>query len=180
MKWSTDDFSNWQIQQENMSKPSPYVFPQMPPRFRRCRRFIRTLFLIEWGSILLFVFGSVVAFVLMLFRGKEALLEDSVAFGLIAALFFVLLPLWFLCRWLRNTPKFFWHCPDCGQPFPYYAPPLLRGMDDLKEADCLYSMERLRIKHVKTRFCPLVIPSVCPECKYKFFEIVGDFTTKGE
>ena len=180
MKKATDDIANWRLQQENMSKPFPYVFPQMPPRFRRCRRFIRTLFLIEWGSILLFVFGSVVAFVLMLFRGKEALLEDSVAFVLIAALFFVLLPLWFLCRWLRNTPKFFWHCPYCGQPFPYYAPPLLRGMDDLKEADCLYSMEHLHIKYVKTKFCPLIIPSVCSECKYKFFDIVGDFTTRGE
>lgn len=111
----------------------------------------------------------------MLFRGKEALLENSAAFVLIAALFFVLLPLWFLCRWLRNTPKFFWHCPCCG-----YAPPLLRGMDDLKEADCLYSMEHLHIKYVKTKFCPLIIPSICPECKYKFFEIAGDFPTKGE
>ena len=180
MKRKLDDFSEWRRQQENQATPFPYVYPQMPPRFRRCYRFTRTLFLIEWGSNLLFAFGGVVAFVLMLFRGKEALLEDSVAFVLIAALFFILLPLWFLCRWLRNTPKFFWHCPCCGQPFPYYAPPLLRGMDNLKEAECLYSMERLRIKYVKTRFCPLIIPSVCPECKYKFFDIVGDFPTRGE
>ena len=180
MKKATDDIANWRLQHENMTKPFPCVFPQMPPRFRRCRRFIQTLLLIEWGSVLPFVIGGVVAFGLMLFRGKEALLEDSAAFVLIAALFFVLLPFWVLCRWLRNTPKFFGHCPCCGQPFLYYAPPLLRGMDDLKEADCLYSMEYLHIKYVKTKFCPLIIPSICPECKYKFFEIAGDFPTKGE
>lgn len=61
-----------------------------------------------------------------------------------------------------------------GQPFPYYSPPLLRGLDVLKEADCLYSIEYLRIQYVKTRFCPLMIPSVCPECKCKFFEMTGD------
>ena len=40
MKKATDDIANWRLQHENMSKPFPCVFPQMPPRFRRCRRFI--------------------------------------------------------------------------------------------------------------------------------------------
>ena len=174
MKRATDDFSNWRLQQENMSKPFPYVFPQIPPRFRLYRSLMQTLFLMEWGCIWIFAVGGVAAFALMLFRGKEAMLEDSIFFPLITALFFILLPLSFLCRWLRNTPKTFWHCPCCGQSFPYYSPPLLRGLDVLKEADCLYSIEHLRIQYVKTRFCPLIIPSVCPECKCKFFEMTGD------
>ena len=68
MRRKLDDFSEWRRQQENQANPFPYVYPQMPPRFRRCYRFSRTLFLIEWGSSLLFAFGGVVAFVLMLFR----------------------------------------------------------------------------------------------------------------
>ena len=174
MKRTTDDFSNWRLQQENMSKPFPYVFPQIPPRFRLYRSLMQTLFLMEWGCIWLFAVGGVAAFALMLFWGKEAMLEDSIFSLLITALFFILLPQSFLCRWLRNTPKIFWHCPCCGQPFPYYSPPLLRGLDVLKEADCLYLIEHLRIQYAKTRFCPLIIPSVCPECKCKFFEMTGN------
>ena len=170
MKKAADDIVNWRLQQENLSKPFPYVFPQMPPRFRRCRRIVRALFLIEWGSIGLFVLGSMHVFFLMLLRGREVLLENSRFLRLAAALFLVLLPLSLLCRWLRNTPKLFWHCPCCGQPFPYYAPPL-RGLDELKEAECLHSMEHLHMKYVKTRFCPLLFPSVCPECRCKFFEM---------
>ena len=37
MRKPTDDIANWRLQQENTSKPFPYVFPQMPPRFRLCR-----------------------------------------------------------------------------------------------------------------------------------------------
>lgn len=179
MKKAADDIANWRLQQENLSKPFPYVFPQMPSRFRRCRRFVRALFLIERGSIWLFVLGSVLALSLMLLRGRGALLENSIFLRPTAALFFVLLPLSVLCRLLRNTPKFFWHCPCCGQPFPYYAPPL-RGLDELKEAECLHSMEYLHIKYVKTRFCPLILPSVCPECRCKFFEMADGFSARNE
>ena len=157
-----------------MSKLFPYVFPQMPPRFRRSCGFAKALFLMEWSCTWMLVLGVIVAIGVALFRGKDALLEGGIAL-LTGLVFFVLLPLGFLCRWLRNTPKFFWRCPCCGQPFPYYAPPLLWGLDDLKEADCLYLMEHLHIKYVKTRFCPLVVPSVCPECKHKFFDMAGDF-----
>jgi len=171
-KDQTDDVSYWRLQQENTSKHFPYVFPQMPPRFRRCRRFAQTLFLIEWSCVWLFVVGVIAAIAIMLFRGKEAILEDCIAFPL----FLVFLPSVFLCRWLRNMPKFFWRCPRCGQLFPYYAPPLLRGMDELKEADCLYSMEHQCIRYVKAKFCPLIIPSVCPECKCMFFDMADDFS----
>lgn len=170
----TDDTAAWRLQQKNTSEPFPYIYPQMPPRFRHCRFFIQTLFLTEWGCIWMFVVGGSVAFALLLFRGGEAILEDSIAFLLIAAPFVVFLPLSFFCRWLRNAPKFFWRCSCCGHAFPYYAPPLLRGMDELKEADCLYSIERQRIKYVKTKFCPLIIPSVCPECKCKFFDMTDN------
>ena len=174
MKRTADDIANWKLQQENMSKPFPYVFPQMPPRFRRYYGFTKVLFLMEWGCIWTVDFGVIMGGAVMLFRGAGAFREGSMAL-LMGLVLFVPIPLYFLCRWLRNTPKHFWHCPCCGQPFPYYAPPLLRGSDELKEADCLYSMEHLRIKYVKTRFCPLIAPSVCPDCKCKFFDMGGDF-----
>ena len=63
---------------------------------------------------------------------------------------------------------------DIASPFPYVfpqMPPLLRGMDDLKEADRLHFMESKRIRYVKTSTCPLIIPSVCPECKCRFFDM---------
>ena len=37
------------------------------------------------------------------------------------------------------------------------------------------AIERLHIKYVKPKFCPLIIPSVCPECRRKFFEMADDF-----
>ena len=49
MRKPTDDIANWRLQQENTSKPFPYVFPQMPPRFRRCCAFAKAVFLIQWG-----------------------------------------------------------------------------------------------------------------------------------
>jgi len=33
MKRPTDDITNRRLQQENVSKPFSYVFPQMPPGF---------------------------------------------------------------------------------------------------------------------------------------------------
>lgn len=173
MKRPTDDMADWRLQQENKTKPFPYVFPQMPPRFRRCRRFIQTLFLVEWGSYFIIIFVGLMAVLVMLIRGKAGFPESqAILFTALALVIF--LPLGFLCRWLRHTPKFFWHCPCCGQPFPYYAPPLLRGLDELKEADCLYSMKFLRIKYVKTKVCPLIIPSLCPKCRCKFFEMTKE------
>ena len=168
MKKITNDMTRWQLRQENLSRPFPYCFPQIPPRFRRCCGLIRALFLAEWSCTFALVLGSAAAAVVALSGGTEALLEGRMAF-FIAVAIFALMPLGILCRWLRNTPKFFWHCPCCGQPFPYYAPPRLRGMDILKEDDCLDSMEHLRIPYVKMRFCPLIVPSVCPECRCRFF-----------
>ena len=119
MKRATDDFSNWRLQQENMSKPFPYVFPQMPPRFRWCRRFAQALFLIEWGGFVALVLSNFPAGVVALLWGKKALLEGVGAMAfLLSMVSFVLLPLAFLARWLRHTAKLFWHCPCCGQLFP--------------------------------------------------------------
>ena len=33
---------------DDMAKPFPYVFPQMLPRFRRCRAFAKAVFLMQW------------------------------------------------------------------------------------------------------------------------------------
>lgn len=178
MKRTTDDIANWRLQQKNNAEPFPYVFSRMPPRFRRCRAFAKALLLLEWGCICVLFLGIIGAGAVMLFQGKELLLEEG-AVLLICLVCVVDMPLFYLCRGLRHTPQFFWRCPCCGLPFPYYAPPL-RGADDLKEADCLHSMEHLRIKYVKTRFCPLIIPSVCPEYKCKFFDMEHALSIKDE
>jgi len=73
---------------------------------------------------------------------------------------------------LKFTPKLFWRCPCCGHPFPYYV--LKRGGNDLKEKECFFTIKGQHIKYAKLKFCPLIIPSVCPECKCKFFEMTGD------
>ena len=37
------------------------------------------------------------------------------------------------------------------------------------------AIEELHIKYAKRKFWPLIIPSVCPECRCKFFEMADDF-----
>jgi len=58
----TDDFADWRLRQENISKPFSYVFPQMPPRFRRCCAFAKVVFLIQWGGFAVFALGSIILF----------------------------------------------------------------------------------------------------------------------
>lgn len=170
--------TDWRLRQENLAEPFPCVYPRMPPRFRRCRAFARGAFLLEWGSVLAMILGSAVGGGGMLLQGEEALLEGWAAMLTVLALF-VSLPLYFLSRLLRNAPRFYWRCPRCGLPFPYYAPPPLRGMDVLREADCAYTMKRLRIKYVKEKFCPLIVPSECPECRAKFWDTPDALPTEG-
>ena len=73
------------------------------------------------------------------------------------------------------TPKLFWRCPCCGHSFPYYVP--TRG-DNLREKECLMAIEGLHIKYVKRKLCPLIIPSVCPECRCQFFEMADEFPVR--
>ena len=170
MRQEKDDFTAWRRQQENRAVPASYVYPQMPLRFRWCRRFAQALFLIEWGGFVTLVLSTLPMGVVALFWGKEALLKGVMAL-LLTLLFFVLLPLAFLARWLRHTAKLFWHCPCCGQPFPYYAPD--GRHEEMREKECYYTLRHLRIEYVKTKLCPLVIPSECPWCRRKFFAIQG-------
>ena len=177
MKKPTDDTANWRLQQENnTSKPYPYVFPQMPPRFRRCCAFMKAVFLIQWGCFTAFCLGSMVLLVsvIVLGRGTEwGVITDNhwfLAFLILVTAISFLLS--FLAVPLGFAPRLFWRCPCCGHPFPYYVP--TRG-DNLKEKDCLMDIEGLHIKYVKQKFCPLIVPSVCPECKCKFFEMADNF-----
>ena len=174
MKRWTDDMADWRLRQENLARPFPYVYPQMPPRLRRCCAFTRTLLLLEWGCLVLMVLSGAALCGVLLVRGEgafSACWDGSALFALGTAAFILSIPLGAVCRALRHTPKFFWRCPCCGEPFPYYAPPPLRGGDELKREACLYDMEHLRIRYVKRRFCPLVVPSVCPACQCKFFDM---------
>ena len=168
MRREDDDFTVWRRQQENRVAPSPYVYPQMPPQFRWRRRFAQTLFLLEWGILLALIVGLLLEGVVILLRGIETPVGDREALA-VGLMFLVLLPLWFLIRWLRRTPRWFWRCPCCEQPFPYYAPD--GRHEEMREKECYYTLQQMRIGYVKTKFCPLVIPSECPACRRKFFQV---------
>ena len=175
MRKPTDDIANWRLQQENTSKPFPYVFPQMPPRFRRCCAFAKAVFLIQWGCFAAFGVCSMVLFIPVVIWGRgmgmSAMIENKpfLAFFIVVAA--ISLPIFFAAVPFGFTPKLFWRCPCCGHPFPYYVPK--RG-DNLKEKECLRNIEWRHIKYAKLKFCPLIIPSVCPECRCKFFEMDDD------
>ena len=176
MKRPTDDIANWRLQQENISKPFPYVFPQMPPRFRRCCAFARAVFLLQRGCFAVFCLGGMVLFVPLMILGQDMELSaltnnhPLLAFPIVTVTVSLLLS--FLAVPLGFTPKLFWRCPCCGHPFPYYVP--TRG-DNLKEKECFLNIRGKHIRYTKLKFCPLIIPSVCPECKCKFFDMADDF-----
>ena len=180
MKRATDDFSNWRLQQENMSKLFPYVFPQMPPRFQRCCVFMKTVFLIQWGCFAVSCVCAMVLFIPVVVLDRilgeniemSALIESKPFLAFFIVAFVISLPIFLVATPLKFTPKLFWRCPCCGHPFPYYV--LTRGGNDLKEKECFFTIKGQHIKYAKLKFCPLIIPSVCPECKCKFFEMTGD------
>ena len=181
MKRWTDDMTDWQLRRENLEKPFPHIYPRMPSRFRRCRAFVGALFLLEWGCVFLMALSGLALCGTLVIRGEEAFdscLDESALFAFLAAVFILPVLLSPVCRGLRRTPKFFWRCPCCGFSFPYYAPPL-RGLDTLKEADCVHMMEHLRVRYVKEKFCPLILPSACPECGAKFFDLPDGFSAGG-
>ena len=152
MRREEDDFAAYRQQQKNQTAPFSYIY------------------LIEWGGFVALVLSNFPACVVALLWGKEALLEGvgAIAF-LLSMVSFVLLPLAFLARWLRHTAKFFWHCPCCGQSFPYYAS---KGRhEEMWNRECYYTIRQMRIGYVKTKLCPLVIPSECPACRQKFFKM---------
>ncbi len=175
MKRPMDDTASWRLQQKNASKPFPYIFPQMPPRFRRCCALMRAVFLTQWGCFVVFFLGSMALFVPVIVFGMDMELsamignEPFLAFFVVTIVISLLLS--FLAASLGFTPRFFWRCPCCGYPFPYYVP--THG-DNLKEKECLLNIEGQHIKYAKLKFCPLVIPSVCPECWCKFFDMADD------
>lgn len=69
MKREEDDFAAWRSRKENQASPFPYVYPDMPPQFRRYHRFTRTLFLLEWVSLLTLIAGLLLEGIVILFRG---------------------------------------------------------------------------------------------------------------
>ncbi len=71
MKRPIDDIANWQLQQENTSKPFPYIFPQMPPRFQRWCVFAKVVFLIQRGCFAVFCLGSMMLLVPVIIFGKD-------------------------------------------------------------------------------------------------------------
>jgi len=171
MRREEDDFAAYRQQQKNQAAPFSYIYPQMLPRFRWCRRFAQALFLLEWASLLTLIAGLLLEGAVILFRGIKTPMGDREAFAA-GLMLLVLLPLYFLTRWLRHTPRLFWHCPFCRQPFPYCAPDGKR--EEMRNKECCYTLRQMRIGYVKTKFCPLVIPSECPACRRKFFELASE------
>ena len=53
--------------------------------------------------------------------------------------------------------------------FPYYAPD--GRHEEMRNKECCYTLRQMRIGYVKTKLCPLVIPSECPACRQKFFKM---------
>lgn len=76
MKWEEDDFAVWRRQQENRATPSSYVYPQMPPRFRWCRRFAQTLFVVELGAFFVLCFMGLIAVPIVLIQGEARFLDS--------------------------------------------------------------------------------------------------------
>lgn len=89
MRKPTDDIANWRLQQENTSKPFPYVFPQMPPRFRRCCAFAKAVFLIQWGCFAAFGVCSMVLFIPVVIWGKDMGMSAMIENKLFLAFFIV-------------------------------------------------------------------------------------------
>ena len=180
MKKNGDDIANWRLQQENKSKPFPYVFPQMPPRFRRCCAFAGAVLLIRWGCCAVLCICSMVLFIPVVIWGRNmemsAMIENEPFLAFFIAAYAMSLLISFAAVPLGFTPRLFWRCPCCGHPFPYYVP--TRG-DNLKEKECLLDIKGQHIRYAKLKFCPLIIPSVCPECKCKFFDMADDFLSRG-
>ena len=93
MRKPTDDIANWRLQQENTSKPFPYVFPQMPPRFRRCCAFAKAVFLIQWGCFAASCVCSMVLFIPVVIWGRNmglgAMIENKpfLAFFIVGLLY---------------------------------------------------------------------------------------------
>ena len=126
MKRPIDDIANWQLQQENTSKPFPYIFPQMPPRFQRWCVFAKVVFLIQRGCFAVFCLGSMMLLVPVIIFGKDlklSVMTDNHPFlALLVMATAVSLLLFFLAVPFGFTPKLFWRCPCCRHPFPYYVP----------------------------------------------------------
>lgn len=159
MKRKDDDFQEWCIQREHRAEPYPCPYPGTPPRLRWRVRAGRGLYVLWLGSWLLWL-GSLLASSPFMVLGWNLPPAPLAVLGLIGP--FVCL----LCSLLRRTPRLFWRCPWCGQPFPYYTPG--RG-DTLKNRACLHRLDDLHMFHHKPRLCPLVVPSECPQCRKKYY-----------
>lgn len=169
MKKTMDEFAKWRLQQENSTKPFPYVFPDMPPRFRRGCFLMKTIFLLELVSFGAAAFCICVFCIPMIVLGMdEAFANPFLAFFILAGM--AALVFCFVMLLLGIAPRFFWHCPCCGEPFPYYVSRRSR-QDMLKRKECLNAMKNLHIRYVQPKFCPLILPSVCPTCRARFFDM---------
>ena len=111
MRKNRDDIANWRLQQENKSKPFPYVFPQMPPRFWRCCAFAKAVLLIRWGCFAVFCICSMVLFIPVVIwdRNMEmsAMIENEPFLAFFIGAYAMSLLISFAAVLLGFTPNFF-------------------------------------------------------------------------
>lgn len=160
MRKPADDFQAWYVQREHRDEPYPCGGPKGRSPLRWRVRAGQGLYVLWLGSWVLWL-GSLLASSPFFVMGWDLPPAPLAAAGLAGP--FVCLA----CSLLRRTPRLFWRCPWCGQPFPYYVP--ARGLDKLKNRDSLDQLKDRHIYHCKPPLCPLVAPSECPQCRKKFF-----------
>lgn len=111
MRKPTNDIASWRLQQENTSKPYPYVFPRIPLRFRWCCAFAKAVFLIQWGCFAAFCVCSMVLFIPVVIWGRNmglsAMIENKpfLAFFIVVAA--ISLPIFCGCSvWIYSKTFF--------------------------------------------------------------------------
>lgn len=147
----------WRIQKKNEAQDFVYTFPKLPAFFRVQRAVNRGLILLERLSEAVCILGLIVFGIsLDLFDIDQPFLETIISLSIFMAI---------ICIILRVIQGFTWRCPYCGKGFPYYGVGRAR---ELKRVEVFQQMKCLG-GYDELRFCSLILPGVCPNCKKKFY-----------
>lgn len=160
---SEDDYlKKWRIQKNNEAQDFTYFFPKLPLFLRIQRAINRSLVLLQIFFATVFILGLCVSGVdEYFFNIEQPMLLEITIFSM---------PMTIICILLRTIQSLIiWRCPYCGIGFPYYSAG--RRVRILKRKSVLYQMEGLKIEYDEPWCCSLVLPSVCPNCRKKFYKI---------
>lgn len=155
-----DDMQDWRIQKSHEAEPYPCRYPALLPCLSRRRTAMRTLQILQ-NTLCAAWFLSLFSCAFFLKLEHPPALLTLLVLGLPIPLL--------ICLVLRFLPELFWHCPVCKQPFPYYIPGRGLPRDRIRHKDCLEEILNQHIPYDKPKFCPLIVPSECPQCHKKFY-----------